>query len=120
MNKTLVYDSDCGFCTVSAQWLAKNDRVNIKAWQVITNLDKFGLTEEMVTTAAYWIDGDDPVAHGDAAIAKALIQRGKPWRFAGQFILLPFIKPIAATIYKIIARNRHAMPGGTNACRLPR
>jgi hypothetical protein len=33
----LIYDADCGFCTRSAQWLARRrpERVRIVAWQAV-------------------------------------------------------------------------------------
>jgi predicted DCC family thiol-disulfide oxidoreductase YuxK len=117
LERTLIYDADCGFCTRSAKWLAKGGRVNIKPWQAIRDLEAIGLTEEMVESSAYWADGDEVQAAAEAAIAQALIARGGIWIAAGKFILA--VKPVAAPVYKLIAKNRHAMPGGTDACRLP-
>lgn len=113
----LVYDADCGFCTRSAKWLARSQRVHIKPWQAL-DLEQHGLTEEMVTEAAYWYDNGSLQA-GEAAIAQALIARGGVWQIPGRVILLPGIRFVASRVYKVIARNRHAMPGGTNACKLP-
>lgn len=118
LQRTLIYDADCGFCTRSAKWLASSGNVNIKPWQGIRDLEALGLTEEMVETAAYWADGGTVSAGAEAAIAQALIARGKGWQVAGQIILLPGVRFAASRVYKLIAKNRHAMPGGTDACRL--
>lgn len=118
MEKTLIYDSDCGFCTRSANWLAKGGKVRILPWQAIPDLSQFGLTEEMVIQAAYWQSGETPLPAAEAAIANALICRGAIWRIVGQFIMHPLIRPVAAYVYGIVARNRYAMPGGTSACRI--
>jgi predicted DCC family thiol-disulfide oxidoreductase YuxK len=117
LERTLIYDADCGFCTRSANWLAKTGKVSIKPWQGIRDLEALGLTEEMVETAAYWADGGEVRAAAESAIARALIARGRGWSIAGRFILA--VRPLAAPVYKVIAKNRHAMPGGTDACRLP-
>lgn len=120
LSRTLIYDADCGFCTRSAQWLAREGSINIKPWQGFRDLDALGLTEEMVTTAAYWADEGKVTAGAEAAIASALVAKGGGWQAAGHLIMLPGVRRIASSVYKSIARNRHAMPGGTNACKLPR
>ena len=117
LERTLIYDADCGFCTRSAKWLAKTGKVNINPWQGIRDLGALGLTEEMVETAAYWADGGEVRSSAESAIARALIARGPGWGVAGRFILA--VRPVASPVYKLIAKNRHAMPGGTDACRLP-
>ncbi|WP_247042149.1 thiol-disulfide oxidoreductase DCC family protein [Arthrobacter rhizosphaerae] len=119
LERTLIYDADCGFCTRSANWLAKGGAVNIKPWQGIHDLESIGLTEDMVESAAYWADGGAVMARGESAIAQALISKRGGWQIAGRFILLPGVRHLASNVYKLIARNRHAMPGGTDACRLP-
>lgn len=119
LERTLIYDADCGFCTRSAKWLAKRGAVSIQPWQGIRDLKSIGLTEQMVEAAAYWADGGEVRASAEAAIANALIARGTGWQIAGKFILLPGIRQPASAVYKLIAKNRHAMPGGTEACRLP-
>ncbi|WP_285240044.1 DUF393 domain-containing protein [Pseudarthrobacter sp. MEB009] len=119
LERTLIYDADCGFCTRSAKWLARGGQVNIKPWQGIRDLDALGLTEEMVETAAYWADSGSIRAGAEAAIAQALIAKGSGWPLLGKVILLPGVRFIASRVYKVIAKNRHAMPGGTDACRLP-
>lgn len=118
LERTLIYDADCGFCTRSAKWLARGGKVNIKPWQGIRDLEAIGLTEKMVEAAAYWADGGKIEAVAEAAIAWSLIAKGGVWRLAGRIILLPGIRFIASRVYKVIARNRHNMPGGTDACRI--
>jgi len=33
-------------------------------------------------------------------------------------VVLAALRPLAGVVYRIIARNRHRLPGGTPACRL--
>lgn len=115
---TLIFDADCGFCTRSAQWLQHDDGIEIQAWQFIDDLNEVGLNEQMVAEAAHWLEQGAVVASGSDAIGRALIARGGIYRTAGRFIVAAPIRPFARGVYKIIARNRHKMPGGTAACRI--
>lgn len=115
-----MYDGDCGFCTSSAMWIAARlpDDVRVEPWQAL-DLGALGLTEHDVTTAAYWI-GDDGRAHrGHRGIGRALIAAGGLWKLAGWIIVVPPVSLIARPIYAAVAKNRHRLPGSTDACRIP-
>jgi predicted DCC family thiol-disulfide oxidoreductase YuxK len=117
----LIYDSDCGFCTRSAQWLARRrpERVGITPWQAVPDLAALGLDEHDVTARAYWQDSSGTLRPGHEAIAAALVARGGPAVAAGRLIASPFVAPLSADVYRWVATHRHAMPGSTDACRLP-
>lgn len=115
---TLVYDADCGFCTVCANWLAAHGTATLEPWQAL-DLESLGLSTDDVTTAAYWLDADGAVAaHGAGAIAAALRTCRGAYPLLGRFISLPVIRSVAAVAYGVVARNRHRLPGGTAACKL--
>jgi predicted DCC family thiol-disulfide oxidoreductase YuxK len=118
MTERLVFDGDCGFCTSSAQWLAKGDRVGIVAWQFL-DLDQVGLTVDQVSTSAWWLRDDQPVEHSSRAIGRALVARGGIWAPAGRVLLVRAVRPLADAVYGVVARNRHRLPGGTPVCRMP-
>ncbi|WP_442859202.1 thiol-disulfide oxidoreductase DCC family protein [Arthrobacter sp. CAN_A214] len=120
LDHTLIYDADCGFCTRSAKWLGRSGRVSIKPWRGVRDLTVLGLNEQMVSEAAFWVNGDKVAGRGEVAIARALIRRGGAWAIAGRIILVPGVRQICASGYAVIAKNRHAMPGGTASCKLPR
>jgi predicted DCC family thiol-disulfide oxidoreductase YuxK len=109
----MVYDGDCGFCTLSARWLERRGVV-IVPWQAL-DLGALGLTEQDVTTAAWWLEDGVPVARGAGAVAAGLRAAGRPWRWAGRGIDARPVRPVA----DLVARNRHRLPGSTDACRLP-
>jgi predicted DCC family thiol-disulfide oxidoreductase YuxK len=112
----LVYDGDCAFCTSSAHLLEKiGPQMEIVAWQQV-ELSALGLTEEEAAAAVQWVTFDGTVRSGHAAVAAALSDAGGIWALAGGAILLPGISPIAAGAYRLIAANRHRLPGGTPAC----
>jgi predicted DCC family thiol-disulfide oxidoreductase YuxK len=112
----LVFDGDCAFCTSSAHLLERiGPAAEIVAWQ-LADLDELGITAAQATEAVQWIEADGTVRSGHEAIAAALGTAGWPWRVASRVILLPGISTLAAATYRLIARNRHRLPGGTPAC----
>lgn len=112
----LAFDGDCAFCTSCARLLERiGPQAEIVAWQ-LADLDELGITAAQAAEAVRWIDLDGTVRTGHEAIAAALGTAGRPWRIAGRAMLLPLISPLAAAGYRLIARNRHRLPGGAPAC----
>lgn len=116
-DRTVIYDSDCGFCTQSARWVSKNGRVNVVPWQGL-DLAALGLTEADVMAAAYWYDEGRVKASADQAIGYSLIARGGFPGLLGRIIIAPGVRLLAAPVYRVVAKNRHRLPGGTAACAL--
>jgi predicted DCC family thiol-disulfide oxidoreductase YuxK len=116
----LIFDGDCSFCTSSAKWIEHRlpSSTRVEPWQRI-DLDALGLTEVDVTTAAYWVNERGRTFRGHRSIGKALMAAGGVWKPVGALILLPPFSWLAALLYAIVAKNRHRLPGGTPACKLP-
>lgn len=115
----LLFDGDCAFCTKCAHALERlGPDAEIVPWQ-FTDLAELGVTEQQATEAVQLVQADGTVRSGHEAIAVALITAGRPWRTAGRMLLLPGISWIAARAYRLVARNRYRLPGGTPACALP-
>ncbi|MEQ8840875.1 MAG: DUF393 domain-containing protein [Acidimicrobiales bacterium] len=116
----LVFDGDCGFCTSSARWIETRlpDQIAVVPWQSC-DLVELGLTESDVTTAAYWIDESGTAHRGHRAVGLSLTTAGGVWAVVGRAIITPPISWLAAPVYALVARNRHRLPGATDACRLP-
>lgn len=112
----LVYDGDCAFCTSSARLLEKiGPRAKIVPWQQ-TDLEQLDLSEEAASAAVQWVDVDGTIRTGHEAVAAALRNAGGVWALAGRALLAPGISAIAAAGYRLIANNRHRLPGGTPSC----
>jgi predicted DCC family thiol-disulfide oxidoreductase YuxK len=114
----LVFDGDCAFCTNCVHALERiGPRARIVAWQ-LTDLPALGLTEEQAAAAVQWVAADGGTRSGHEAIAAALLSAGGIWRLAGRLLLAPGISWLAARVYRLVADNRHRLPGGTPACAL--
>jgi predicted DCC family thiol-disulfide oxidoreductase YuxK len=118
---TLIYDSDCGFCTRYALWVDNRMRGgSIRSWQQSPDLvADNGLTVEDCIEASWWVDDAGPPLRGQHAIAQTLIATGRGWKLLGTLIEVPGISYVGAVVYRFIAANRQLMPGGTEACAVP-
>ena len=115
----LVYDGDCAFCQTSVNLLKRiGPDAEIVAWQ-LTDLDELGITEDQASDAVQWVPAGGPVRSGHEAVAEALVSAGGIWNGAGRLMLMPGISWVAAKAYRLIADNRHRLPGGTPACAAP-
>jgi hypothetical protein len=88
-------------------------------WQW-ADLDALGLTTEDVTTYA-WVA--TPTRQFAGHLAFSALLRMQPtfgWRFLGHLLATPPFSVAAAIGYHFVAKYRHALPGGTPACKLPR
>lgn len=116
---TLVYDGDCGFCTRSVRLV---ERLPVSArlvpWQE-ADLAALRTTEERARHEVLWVAGSGRVFGGAAAVAELLKQCRFPWWPLGVLLSAPVLRRLAEIGYRVIARNRHRLPGATPACQLP-
>ncbi|GGX98250.1 hypothetical protein GCM10010324_50790 [Streptomyces hiroshimensis] len=116
----LVYDGDCGFCTTSVRCAETyvRPRCDVVAWQ-FADLDALGVTQERAEHELLWIAPGGTVYGGAQAVAKLLLSARGGWAVAGAVLTLPPVRWAAHGLYRLIADNRHRLPGGTAACALP-
>ena len=117
----LIYDGDCGFCTASATWAARDWTGPARAvpWQTLgaDGLARLGLEVRQAEEAAWWVDAGGGLAGGHRAVGEAL-RAGRGWRhLAGTLVLAPALGVLAAGAYRVLSRHRHRLPGATAACR---
>ena len=74
------------------------------------------LSHDDFARSAWWIDGGR-VEGGSRAVARALVATQGPWAFAGWILLFPPISWVAPLGYRLVARHRCRLPGGTPACK---
>jgi predicted DCC family thiol-disulfide oxidoreductase YuxK len=112
----LIYDGDCAFCTRCARFAQRiAPDAEIVAWQ-LTDLAELGITEGQAADAVQWVGADGTVRSGHEAVAATLSNAGRIGKIIGGAILLPGVSWMAANAYRLLADNRHRLPGGTPAC----
>ncbi|GAA4101390.1 DUF393 domain-containing protein [Actinomadura miaoliensis] len=116
----LVYDGDCGFCTTSVRFVERRvpTSARIVAFQ-FADLDALGTTAQRAEYEVLWVDRAGRVTGGAQAIARLLMDAGGVWWPLGAVLRVPPVRWIAHGVYRLVANNRHRMPGGTAACVLP-
>jgi predicted DCC family thiol-disulfide oxidoreductase YuxK len=122
MSQLLIFDGDCGFCTTSAQWIARHWHIDgplVRPHQFCSEMElkEWGLTRKDVTSKVWWISTDRPRG-GSRAVAAALYEAGGLWKLVAVFIDAAPVRPLAQFGYRVVARYRYRLPGGTPACRL--
>ena len=120
VDATLVYDGDCAFCTRCVQLMERfvPAQPRVTPWQW-ADLPALGVTEAQAEHSVLWVEpGARPLA-GAAAIARLLVTCGGPWLVLGRVMQVPPVSWLAAGAYRLVANNRHRLPGSTAACALP-
>lgn len=118
-----LYDGDCAFCTSCALFIERHipTTADVTPWQ-FADLEALGVPQADAEASVQWIDpasGGAGRAAGPAAIARLLVDAGSYWRALGLLVHLPPMRWIAGPAYRLVARNRDRLPGGTAACRHP-
>jgi predicted DCC family thiol-disulfide oxidoreductase YuxK len=113
----LIFDGDCGFCTTAVHWLERNlPAMPPSAPYQWTDLERYGLTAHEAESKV-WMVVDGRTHGGHLAVSALLRHQPHPlWRFAGWMLATPPYSLLAAVGYRLVARYRHRLPGGTPAC----
>jgi predicted DCC family thiol-disulfide oxidoreductase YuxK len=117
---TLIYDGDCGFCSTCVRWLQKRvaTHVNMLPFQWI-DVTSFGLTEEDAASQVWFVTAAGLKLGGADAVSAVLqLCRGRVWQLLGSFMGWPVVRPFASVGYRLVAKYRHKLPGGTPACKM--
>jgi predicted DCC family thiol-disulfide oxidoreductase YuxK len=113
----MVYDGDCAFCEL---WVGRLRRALPVVPRTVpsqsVDLDDLGLSAEDVAKYAWLITPDRHVA-GGAILRELLIRQPRSHlRFLGHLLGLWPITVIADGVYRLVAKNRHRLPGSQAAC----
>jgi len=116
-----LFDGDCAFCSSCARFIDRRIPTDaaVVAWQ-FTAIDDLGVTVDEVDESVIWVASPHEHRNGPAAIAELLrSSTSRPWRAIGGILGTTPAQLLARPAYRLIARNRHRMPGGTPQCSLP-
>lgn len=117
MTATFLYDGDCSFCSLCAEFIERRipTTATVIPWQ-FADLDALGVTVEQAEAAVQWVGADGETAAGPDAIALLLKDAGRLWSLPGAALALRPVSLLAWPAYQWVADHRHLMPGGTAAC----
>ena len=119
-----LYDGDCAFCSRCARFLIRHVHtdVRVEPWQFV-DLPTLGLTAAQCDEAVQWVSVDQAgrrwTASGPRAIAELLRRASLPWRLVGRVLASQPVLVLAGPAYRLVARHRDRLPGGTPSCALP-
>jgi predicted DCC family thiol-disulfide oxidoreductase YuxK len=113
----LIYDGNCGFCTKAAGGARRIARPNVTiAASSAINLSDLGLTADECNEALKFVDACGTIYSGAAAVSSLLESSVGAWPCIGRTMGLPGIRRLADVSYRLVARNRHRLPGATASC----
>ncbi len=118
---TLVYDGDCRFCVRSADLVATWDRggtVEIVPFQRGGVRERFPWIPESAFREAMQLVGPGNETRSGAAAAERLVRILPGGRPLGCVFALPFARPLADRVYRLVARNRYRLGCGAH-CAVP-
>jgi predicted DCC family thiol-disulfide oxidoreductase YuxK len=121
----LLYDGSCGFCQASVQWVLRRDRHRTLRFAPLQ-----GVAGTAILARHPALDGADSVVWVDdpgGALERVAIKSGAARRILGYLggrwglLRVCWVVPrvIRDGIYDLIARHRHRIPIGADACLLP-
>jgi predicted DCC family thiol-disulfide oxidoreductase YuxK len=113
----IVFDGDCGFCAAVIRFLERHVpfTADVLPWQA-ADLSALGATEERARREMLWVRPDGRISGGAQAFAALLSSSRGLWRLAGAVLYAPPMRWVCDVVYRIVARYRHRLPGGTPAC----
>ena len=116
----LIFDGDCGFCTTSVGWIGRVlPAMPASSPYQWANLERFELSEAD-GRAMVWLVLDEHQYGGAAAITALLRHQPTPaLRILGWLGTVPPWSWAASAAYRLVAKYRYRLPGGTPACRMP-
>lgn len=115
----MVFDGDCGFCATVIRFLERHVpfTADVLPWQA-ADLSALGVTQARAQQEMLWVRPDGEILGGAQAFAALLSSSGGLWRVAGAVLSWPPARPVSNGAYRIVARYRHRLPGGTPVCAL--
>ncbi len=116
MERALIFDGRCGFCTRTVQWALEHAREPFAALpQQAIDPSRYGISVEQARRTVWWIEGNLQL-DGHRAVARVLQSCEKPWPAVGRLMVTPPFSFAAALGYRIVARVRSHLPGVKPAC----
>lgn len=129
---TVIFDGNCGFCTLSRNWAERLDWLRRLEWVPSQRLSTgaYGITAAEFGKYVFFISGERRW-RGFAAWRQILLRLPLPYLLSALgalvspwlllvpvFLVSPLFTPIGNAGYAWVARNRHRLPG-PGSCERP-
>jgi predicted DCC family thiol-disulfide oxidoreductase YuxK len=114
---TLIYDGDCEFCRRQVRWVERRDtrrRIRAVPFQS-AELSRLGVSRAAAEEAMQLVSPEGTVWSG-AAAAREVLRLLPRWRAASFTFGLPGAMAVAERVYGWVARRRHRLGCGSEAC----
>ena len=117
----LLMDGDCAFCAAAVGWMGRHGLLGVPAapWQTV-DVAALGVSERRLSREVVLVRPDGRTLGGARAMAAVARAGTSPVARLAGLADLPPVRPVAALVYRWVARNRSRLPAGTAACALPR
>lgn len=123
---TLFYDADCGICTASVDWLARQaaeagTKLETVAYQDSSGPGRYPMINWQHVDLGVQSLSEGGVIRKDAPAIAACLRLSPKWRWLGTCLDWPIARIGAQAGYRLIARNRRTLSRwlGLAACKLP-
>ena len=115
-----LYDADCGICEQGTQRMRTRMRppVDIIAWQD-ADLQSLGVAVDEVLFSPVFVRTDGTHVTGVRSMLSVMASTGAAGRRRAAVLGSRALLPLIEAAFRAFYRNRHRLPGGTDACRLP-
>ena len=115
----VIYDGDCAFCSSAARFAQQQvaPSLSYSPYQ-FTVLAKYGITTEQALSSLKFVTNSGEVLSAHLAVSQIMRNGNKFWKLLGILVDLPIIRLLAALGYKLTAKYRHKLPGGTPTCKM--
>jgi len=106
----VIYDGDCSFCVAQAGKLRALTAGNVRLEPLQSHDEATtGIPRERLQREITFIRADGQVFGGADALVR-LVSAGRAWQaWALRLYGLPGIRPLAARLYRLVARNRRRL-----------
>lgn len=115
-----LFDGDCGLCQKAIDRMKSRiaPRIDFATYQSV-DLDALGVTLATCLEGPVLVRADGSHVVGVGAMAGMLRTARNPYPFFGRVMMAPVVSQLLNRVQSVFYQNRHRLPGGTEACRLP-
>ena len=115
----VIYDGDCAFCSSAARFAQRRVAPElIYSPYQFSELAKYGITTAQAQSSLKFVTDSGEVLSAHVAVSQIMQNGNKFWKLLGIITTLPIIRSLADLGYRLTAKYRHKLPGGTPTCKM--